>query len=96
MSDQWALELEERIDHALGRGLMSLRKHAGLSITSLAERSGCPLEELIDHEEGTLPIPFSRVLILAQLLGCSPMEFITAAIEGIRGGSSRPEHFRHS
>lgn len=94
MSDQWALELEERIDHALGRGLTSLRKHAGLSITSLAERSGFPVEELIDYENGTLPIPLSRAMTLAVVLGGTLNDLLAASLACTRGESSIPRDSR--
>lgn len=80
------LELEERIDRAVGRKIRRLRQAAGMSRADLAASAGIPLEELIDHERGALPLPVSRMPFLCEAIGC-PMGTI---VRTVRRAHRRP------
>ena len=71
------LDLEMDLDRLIGERLRAIREGQGLRLPDLAARSGLDLEELTDHENGTLPLPLSRASVLASCVGRTPAGLIT-------------------
>lgn len=63
------LHREQLLDRVLGGRLRRAREDSGLSLNDLAELTGLPRDELMDHETGTLPIPAVRLGYLEDLFG---------------------------
>ncbi|PCI09699.1 hypothetical protein COB72_05530 [bacterium] len=59
---------EHLTDVILGRRLMQCREQAALTREDLATMSGIPIDELIDYEEGQIPIGLGRMRAIASAL----------------------------
>lgn len=70
------LETEQRMDKEIGERLRSLRRRAMLSLEELSSKAGLPIEELADHEDGTIPAPLSRAMLLCEALGVSMSDLL--------------------
>ena len=84
------LKTEQRMDHEIGERLRALRRRSMLSLEELASKTGLPIEELADHEDGTIPLPLSRALLLCEALGAAgtpgvPGATLSDLLPGCRG-----------
>lgn len=83
------LTVEERMDKEIGERLRALRRRAMLSLEELSSKAGLPIEELADHEDGTIPLPISRALLLCEALGAlgalgAPVVSVSDLLTGCR------------
>jgi hypothetical protein len=81
---QYSLDTEQRMDREIGDRLRALRRRAMPSLEDLSSKSGLPIEELADHEDGTLPLPLSRALLLCEALGALGAS-VSELLPGCRG-----------
>lgn len=84
------LKAEQRLDHEIGERLRALRRRSMLSLEELASKAGLPIEELADHEDGTIPLPLSRALLICEALGAAgapgvPGVTLSDLLPGCRG-----------
>ena len=70
-------EREHLCDVILGRRLTKVREQAMLACEDLALFSGIPIDELIDYENGQIPISLNRMRAIASALDTDAVTLMT-------------------